>query len=224
MGEHLVSVIMPVYNGERYLGQAIESVQAQTYRPIELIVIDDGSLDSSAEIAKSFVSVRYASQEHAGIGAALNHGLQLAKGGYLAFLDSDDVWMADKTVRQIAALEQDPGLDAVFGHTEQFISPDVTVPPVRVGRFRSYIKGAMLIRRDSFLRVGEYDTRWKIGDFIEWYSRAVEKGLKSLMLPEIVLRRRIHEENTGKREREHQRDYVRILKQSLDRRRKGKVD
>ena len=86
-----------------------------------------------------------------------------------------------------------------------------------------YSKGAMLIKRDSFFRVGLFDTRWQLGDFVDWYIRATEEGLKSLILPEVMTNRRIHSDNMSARERYAEADYVRILKASLDRRRRSDV-
>lgn len=82
----------------------------------------------------------------------------------------------------------------------------------------------MLIKREAFSRAGTFDTMWKVGDFIDWYLKALEGGLKSVMLPDVLLMRRVHTQNMGIREQVHQRDYVRILKASLDRRRrKGQI-
>lgn len=210
---------MPVYNGERYMGEAIESVLAQTYGPIELIVIDDGSLDGSSRIAKGFPSVRYAVQAHLGVGSALNYGIHLAHGDFLAFLDADDLWAENKTARQMAAFQEDPELDMVFGHVEQFLSPEINGHYTMTGIYRGYLKGAMLIKINSFSRAGQYETKLVIGDFIGWYARAIDSGLRSLMLSDIVLKRRIHKDNMGTRLREHQADYLRVLKETLDRRR-----
>src|SRR5262245_16865951 len=126
-----ISVIIPVYNGERYLAEALVSVLAQTHPPTEIIVVDDGSTDTTAQIAQ-----RYAPRIHyhfrprgavSGAAAARNHGAYLAQGDYLAFLDADDVWLPDKLRLQMAAFAHDPALDQVFGHVQQFISPEL--PP-----------------------------------------------------------------------------------------------
>ena len=88
----LVSVIIPVYNYDRYLAEAVESVLSQTYQHLEVIIVDDGSTDQSGEVARSFAGsgVRYCPQVHAGIGPARNKGVELAQGEFLAFLDADD--------------------------------------------------------------------------------------------------------------------------------------
>ncbi len=104
----LVSVIIPVYNGERYLAEAIGSVLAQTYTPFELIIIDDGSSDNSSGIARSFKEVRYYHQSNQGVAAARNAGISFAHGGFIAFLDQDDIWMHDKLSVQMDYLLQHP--------------------------------------------------------------------------------------------------------------------
>ena len=225
MNNTLISIIIPVYNCERYLAGAIESVLAQTWRRIETIVVDDGSTDGSADVAKRFGSlVRYDLQPHAGPGAARNRGVELAQGDYLAFLDADDLWVETKLELQMAAFEADTLPDAVFGHVEQFISPDLSrelaeriyCPAELVpGRF----PGTLLIRNETFRRVGPFSGGLRVAEFIEWYSRATELGLKDVMLPQMVLRRRIHATNSGIVHRDARLDYVRVLKAALDRRR-----
>lgn len=221
----LVSVIIPVYNCERYLAEAIESVLVQTYRPIEVIVVDDGSTDGSADIVKSFASsVRYCFQPHSGAGAARNVGIELAQGSFFAFLDADDLWVNDKLTRQMTAINSDRELDIVFGHIQQFHSPELDesvkhklhCPPELMPGYNS---GTMLIERDTFFRVGLFETNWQVGEFINWYLRLRELKLRTIMLPELVMWRRLHETNMGIRQRQSITDYVRILKASLDRRR-----
>lgn len=221
----LVSVIMPLHNGERYLAEAIDSVLAQTHEPLELIVVDDGSTDGSGRVAREYGSaLRYVYQVNAGQSAARNRGVDLARGGLLAFLDDDDYWSPDKLPRQVAALRNDPALEAVFGHVRQFMSTDLSPEAARRNRFHAeimpgYVPGAMLIRREAFDRVGRFDPSLRIGEFVDWHARATDLGLRSMLLPDIVLHRRVHEDNTGIRLRAEQVQYVRLLKATLDRRR-----
>ena len=223
----LASVIMPVFNGEKYLREAIESVLGQTYEPIEIIVVDDGSTDNSAAVARSFDSrVQYVYQNNNGVGAALNRGIELSRGCFLSFLDADDLWKRDKLMHQMTVFEDNPDMDIVFGQVKQFYSPELDENQRKRIRIpaeveRGFFKGSMLIKRDSFFRVGAFETRWKVGDFIDWYLRAMEKGLMSFVLNEVVMLRRIHADNMGIRERISQVDLVRILKASLDRRRRS---
>lgn len=220
-----ITVVIPVYNGDRYLALAIQSALAQTAPPGEIIVVDDGSTDGSAAVVQGFgAPVRCVSQPHAGLSAALNQGIEQAHGAFFAFLDADDLWMEAKLARQIDALDADPALDAVFGHVEQFVSPDLdpAMGPALADGMRlapGYLAGTLLIRAAAFHRVGPFDTRRQVGNFIDWYMRAQEAGLRDAMLPEILLRRRLHDHNMGIRERASRQDYARILKDALDRRR-----
>ena len=223
----LVDVIIPVYNGERYLAQAIESALAQTYRPVQVVVVDDGSTDSSLQVAQQFSeSISYCTQPNSGIASARNRGIDLARGEFLAFLDADDVWLNDKLARQMAVFHRDPELDMVFGQISQFASPELEEVVKRKLRvpiepMPGYSAGTMLIKRASFLRVGLFETTWEIGEFVDWYAKAIEKGLRSAILAEVVTRRRLHDSNQGVRKRDSRMDYVRVLKAALDRRRQS---
>ena len=221
----LVSVVMPVWNSERFVREAIESILAQTYNPLELIVVDDGSTDGSGQIARSFDQpVRYHRQARAGAAVARNSGIELARGKWLAFLDADDRWPVDKLARQVEALEQRPDVAMVFGHTQQLLDAEweeaVRQFPRSRGRLApAYALGAMLTRRETFRRVGPFASDYRVGEFVDWYCRATELGLGSLMLPDLVLWRRVHGDNLTVRERERYADYVRVLHASLVRRR-----
>jgi glycosyltransferase involved in cell wall biosynthesis len=215
----LISIVIPVYNCERYLAEAIQSVLDQTCSLTEIIVVDDGSTDGSAEVAGHYIqSIKYYYQSNAGVSGALNKGITMSSGSFLSFLDADDIWAPDKLERQMAAMD-DPRLDMVFGQVEQFYSPELNKRQGAMRVMPGYSKGTLLIRRQSFFRVGLFGKHFHLGDFIEWYLRATELGLKSLMLPEVMMRRRIHAGNMGIRQHGQRADYLRILKASLDRRR-----
>jgi len=223
----LVSVIIPVYNYDRYLGEAIESVLRQTYKPLEVIVVDDGSKDQSGEVARSFADrgVQYCYQVHAGIGPTRNTGVELAQGDFLAFLDADDRWPLEKLERQLEAFDADPALEMVFGQALQLQNGpewEAGIKEMKVDVTRmvpGMVPGTMLIKREAFLRVGNFPSGLKVGEFIDWYARAVQLKIRSLVLPELLLWRRIHDCNQGLRERQSVSDYARVLKASLDRRR-----
>ena len=113
----VVSVVIPVHNGEEYLREGIESVLAQTHDRVQVIVVDDGSSDESARVVQSFGSlVRYCYQPQRGAAAARNRGVELADGGWIAFLDADDLWEPDKLRKQLLAFADDAAADMVFGH------------------------------------------------------------------------------------------------------------
>jgi glycosyltransferase involved in cell wall biosynthesis len=219
----LISVIVPVFNGERYLAEALESIQYQTYPHVEVIVVNDGSMDGSESVIKDFPSVISINQVHSGLSAALNNGIKNASGDFFAFLDADDIWMKDKLWNQMKTLMQNPEVDAVFGHIVQFITLNKThrfKEKDLTNKIPGYCKGSMLIRKRSFFRIGFFDTRWKIGDFIDWYKRAKEKNLITLLMPEVVMKRRVHNENMSSNRDKEEKDYIRILKAAMDRSRK----
>lgn len=216
-----VSVVIPAYDAERYLGAAIASVLAQAVAVGEVIVVDDGSSDATAAVGAAFgPPVVCLSRVHGGIGAARNAGIERATGNMLAFLDADDLWAPGKLERQLAAFAADPGVDLVFGHAVEFRGePPAAGDP---GEHQpGYVAGALLARREAFLRVGMFATGFRVGEFIDWYARAKELGLREVLLPDVVLYRRLHDQNTGLRARDSRVDYTRVLRAALQRRREG---
>ncbi|MBD2459423.1 glycosyltransferase family 2 protein [Oscillatoria sp. FACHB-1407] len=221
-----VSVIIPVYNGDRYLSEAIESVLQQTYQSFEVIVVDDGSTDNTATVAQQFGdTIRYLYQENGGTAAARNTGIQMAQGDFLAFLDADDLWLEHKLAVQVRAFAEQPTLDLVSGQVEQFFSPDLP-PDVQAtlhcpsDPIPGCIPSALLIKRQAFDRVGNFSTVWKVAEFPDWYARATETGLVTHTLADVVAKRRIHATNKGIQHKQTaQLEYVRILKAALDRKR-----
>jgi glycosyltransferase involved in cell wall biosynthesis len=220
-----VSIVVPVYNGARYLAEALASLEQQAPPVEEVIVVDDGSTDGSGELAES-LGARCVRRDHAGIGAARNLGFRHATGDALGFLDADDLWADGALAVQRATLEAEPGLDGVYGLVQEFLSPELTaeerarlryaVEPQQPG-----VVGGLLLRRSSFDRVGEFSEEWRLGEAIDWLARAREAGLQLRTLPEVVLRRRIHSSNTGRRRMAERAEYARMLKSVLDRRRAG---
>ena len=220
-----VSVIIPAYNCQRYIAEALESALHQTYAPLEVIVVDDSSTDQTLEIARGFAQARCVSQLHAGAGQARNRGAALARGALLAFLDADDRWPLNKLSRQVEALRLQCDLDMVFGCVQQLHAgaeweEGITKPEGSTSLLMpGLIAGTMLIRREAFDRVGKFKAEWKVGEFIDWYGRAADLGLRSACLPDLLLWRRIHTTNQGIVERASLSDYAKVIKACLDRRR-----
>lgn len=223
---HLVSIIVPVYNGEKYLSEAIDSILAQTYHPVEIILVNDGSTDGSAEIARRFSpALEYCYQMNAGTGAARNRGIGLARGSFFAFLDADDVWLQGKLMIQMAAFYDNPETDIVFGHVKQFYSPELDeITKSRLfcpdEAMPGFLPCTMLIKREAFFQVGLFETNWRLGQDVSWIMRARERGLREVMVPDVIYMRRLHKNNKGITHRQFGRDRIRILKASLDRRRR----
>jgi glycosyltransferase involved in cell wall biosynthesis len=225
MSEPRVSVVIAVHNGERYLEGAIESVLRQRPQPAEVIVVDDGSSDSTLTIARHFdAPVRCLPRVHCGANAARNAGVATSRGNYVALLDADDVWTSRALSCELAAFAADPGVDVVFGHVRQFISPDVDEEQARrlicpPGLEPGYLLGASLIKRAAFERVGPLREDVRNGEFIDWMARARELGLREVLLDDHVLWRRLHGANHGLQHPDTRQDYARVLKSALDRRR-----
>ena len=212
----LVSVIVPVFNGARFVREALDSILRQTYQPVEVIVVDDGSTDETGKMLDEFgPRVRRASQAHSGQSVARNRGVELATGRYLAFLDADDLWPAEKLAAQVAILEEDSQCDLLFGHAEQFRQSDGGQSQPMPG----HVPGTLMARREAWLRVGELRSDVKVGEFLDWMLRARQQAMRERMDGRVWLRRRIHHDNLGVRERDARGDYLRLLKDAMDRRR-----
>ena len=223
-----VSVIVPCYDTERYLGEALESACEQSPPPLEVIVIDDGSTDSSAAIAGRFgPPVRCYRQPHRGISAARNAGLAVARGALIAFLDADDMWTPGSLACRLELLAGDAAAECAAGLVEQFISPELpddvrrtlACPP---GVSRGRVTGALLMRRAAVARVGDFDESIQVGETVDWAIRAEAVGVVTRTVEQVVLRRRIHGNNSGARNLHLRVDYLRVLKRSLDRKRAAK--
>ena len=128
MSAPLVSVIMAVRNGERFLRQAIESVLAQDYRPIEIILVDGQSTDRTADIARSYPDVRYVYQENLGIANAYNIGVRAAEGEFVAFLSHDDLWLPNKLSMQVNYLITHPEIGYTVAATRFLLEPGFSFP------------------------------------------------------------------------------------------------
>jgi glycosyltransferase involved in cell wall biosynthesis len=222
-----LSVVIPCFNAARYLDEALRSVFAQGHDDFEIVLVDDGSTDGSAAVAlRHGPRVRVHVQANAGIAAARNAGVAQARGEWLAFLDADDVWTDDSLAARFDALERTSGADGVFGELQQFLDPGMDAeaaariefdPRPQAGRFA----GTLLLRRAAFLRAGQFDTRLKVGEMLDWVSRAELAGLGFASTPQLVMRRRIHGLNTTLQQSPAQSRtaYLHALKSALDRRR-----
>ena len=205
-----VSVVLPTYNSAHFLGTAIQSVLGQTFQDWELIVVDDGSTDNTRDVVAAFLDprIRYVHQENRGAPAALNAGLRLARGAYVAFLGADDRWLAQKLALQVAQLDGLPlKVAMVYADLHLVSLEDNTV----LGRFldgREPPRGrvlsqlvrtegsfihpcASLIRREVFDRVGLFDESLKTHeDWDLWIRIATVYEVEALDIPLAVYGRR----------------------------------
>jgi glycosyltransferase involved in cell wall biosynthesis len=218
-----VSVVIPAFNGKRFLAEAIASVRAQD-RPVdEIVVVDDGSTDGTAELAEE-LGARVLRQSNAGPAAARNAGIATAAGDVIAFLDCDDLWTEGSLARRLDALERDPALQVVLGrHRVEYLPGAMLVefPTDEAdGTLTSVKFSAGLFRREVFGRVGLLDTSFLQAEDVDWFLRALEQRVRMLIVDHVALVYRRHRANvTCDRER-NQTYFARALMRSLERRRR----
>lgn len=194
---------MPARDSERYIAEALHSVLAQSMPPREIVVVDDGSRDGTPEILASFGdAIRVVTQEPRGIFEAQNHAIAATDAPVLAFLDADDLFTPRSLEVRLRRLDAPDAPEAVFGRTQQFVSPELG--PEDAARFRfdpgpvhGELFQAMLIRRDAFDRVGELDTDLRTCSNVDWVFRSRAVGLRAVEIDDVVARRRLHGANFG---------------------------
>jgi glycosyltransferase involved in cell wall biosynthesis len=196
----LISVIVPVKNGEPWLAEAIESVLAQAYPRLELIVVDGNSTDRSGEIARSYPQVTYLEQEEPGLAPGWNQGVNATNGDLIAFLDCDDRWTSGKLDAQTELLRQRPELAGAIGLVRFFLTPGQAPPSgmrphLLEGEHVAQIPGALLVRREVFDQIGDFDTSYEIAIDVDWFARAKDAGLEFATIPQVVLEKRFHSAN-----------------------------
>lgn len=208
-----ISVIIPTYNNAPYLSDALSSVYQQSYQPLEIIVIDDGSTDTTPTVVAEFPQrmsdgtapsradmLRYSYQPNAGPAAARNHGVRLAQGDMVAFLDADDWWHPRKLEQQMARLVVEPTLGYVLSHMQVHLETN-TVWPVALNQAHyqnepvCMLPSALLVRRRSFEQVGPFDEHYRYSDDADWFLRAKDAAIPYAIVPEPLVYKRIHTHN-----------------------------
>ncbi|MBH1986337.1 MAG: glycosyltransferase family 2 protein [Burkholderiales bacterium] len=220
----VVSVIIPAYNAEAFIGETLTSVIAQTLHDIEVIVVDDGSRDGTAKVVQSFPSVRYIHKANGGVSAARNHGVAHAQGEFIAFLDSDDIWHPDKLRQQVQAMREHP--DSDLCRTRLSIKP-ADLPGIVSGQARSdaphtlvpelgpsfidpyFTTSAVMVRKSAFERVQGFDTSLRIAEDVDFYLRLLAGAPKIVLMTELLVYKRPVEGSLGDDSRA---GYVQLLK------------
>ncbi len=222
MTRPLVSVVIPAFNAEHYLGETLESVLAQTYEPVEVIVIDDGSTDDTADLARRY-PVRLLQGPNGGRSVARNRGLDVARGDLIAFCDADDLWLNRRLEAQVGVLDGDPRLGVVSCQVEPFIQPGMPRPSwFGLGQMqtrRALLTSALLVRRELFETVGGFDPRYRIVQDTDWVARAISSGTRIGYVDEVLVRYRVHDANgSSDRELVHT-EMLQVLRAAVARRR-----
>jgi|WetSurMetagenome_2_1015567.scaffolds.fasta_scaffold05945_4 glycosyltransferase involved in cell wall biosynthesis len=221
----LVSVVIPVFNREGFLAEAIESALAQEGARPEILVVDDGSTDGTSAVASRYAGrIIPLRQENAGPPAARNRGIRAAQGEFLSFLDSDDLWPPRRTRHLQDCLAAHPEAGGAMGHLQY-----VSVEDSRSERFAeacraaapvlNYNLSASLFRANIFQTVGMFDESMRFSDDWDWFVRAREKGVRIEIVPEIALINRRHGENLSNQRETGNHYTLMMLKKALDRRR-----
>lgn len=227
MRPSLITCIVPVFNGECYIKEALDSILAQTYGPVEIITVDDGSTDKTAAVVATYgKQVRYIWQQNAGPGAARNLGISLAQGEFIAFQDADDLWHPEKLEHQMARFKTRTELEMCVTHIQNFWIPELQDEAQRFQNHRraqalpGYVTTTLLARRTLFDKVGMFNPTFMHVHDSEWFVRVKELGMATELLPEVLAYRRLHHTNRSRDRAGASRDeYLQLLKDTLDRRR-----
>jgi glycosyltransferase involved in cell wall biosynthesis len=195
-----ISVLITAFQAERFLGAALDSALAQTLPPTEIIVVDDGSTDGTADVVRTYGDhVQLVEVSHGGVSRGRNHAMESATGELWAFLDADDLWRSTKLELQVAALHGPPSLDAVFCLVDEFIDKEQrgSAGSRAPGLARSGpLPSGLLIRAEAARRVGPFDPTRDHGDWLDWWGRATLLPLLHGEVDEVLCDRRIHGANS----------------------------
>jgi teichuronic acid biosynthesis glycosyltransferase TuaG len=225
MKKPLIDVIIPVYNGARFIRETIASIQAQTWKNLEIIVVDDGSEDDSVKIvleaAKMDKRILLEKRPHAGVAATLNAGVTKGTAAYIAFLDADDLWESQKLEKQMKFLSESAA-EICFCLIQEF----KTVEPgegmlsydARPSPLKGFAKTGFLGYSSVFKKYGLFDETIKTGDFIDWLARVIRAGHHIVTVDEVLAYRRVHAGNNTISVNKN--SYLHILKTHLDEARK----
>jgi glycosyltransferase involved in cell wall biosynthesis len=222
----LVSVLVPVFNCERFLAEALRSIFSQDYRPLEVIVVDDGSTDESTAVALTFPEVKLIRQENGGVSAARNTGLAAARGEVIAWLDADDFWLPGKLTGEIRHLAENPATGITLCHQKMFATPGEPEPrwlqSPRARKGMSYSLYASVMRREVFDRVGTFDPALRVGEDLDWYLRAREAGVRLDVLDPVFVCHRARQDSLTENHARTRQETIQVAKLSLLRRRAAK--
>jgi glycosyltransferase involved in cell wall biosynthesis len=204
MPQPLVSAIIPTFNRAAWIGEAIDSVLAQDYPHIELIVVDDGSTDTTPQVVQRYqTAVTFIRQPQRGVSAARNQGVAASQGALIAFLDSDDLWLNDKIAMQVALFQQHPELQACYTD-EIWIRRGVRVNPKQIHRkFSGWIfhhslprctisPSSIMLRRSQWNRLGGFDERLPACEDYDLWLRLTSSTPVHLIRKQLIVKRGGH--------------------------------
>ncbi|MGB3532292.1 MAG: glycosyltransferase [Microcoleaceae cyanobacterium] len=210
MAQPQVSVIIPAYNGDRYITEAVESILTQSYPNFEVIVVDDGSTDNTQQVLQPYISqIRYLSQANLGVAAARNRGIEAASGKYIALLDQDDCFLPGKLAAQVEVFEANPTVALVNsgwrlieaeGNPISEIKPWRNLPQLTLETWLTrtpILPSAMMFQREAWQTVGGFDSRFDGVDDVEFVWRLAMAGYEAMWLPQITVHYRQHSQTVS---------------------------
>lgn len=218
----LITIAIPVHNGEKFIGEAIESALTQSYRPVEVVVVDDGSTDSSFDVAASFDGLIVHHQEQGGPSAARNQGLRMATGELITFIDADDQMTENGLEAQYLYLLANPHLECVFGFADAKLEAGVRLPTwlnTPVGYDSEVPFASSLLRTATLRKAGGFDESVRVGEWFELFTRLREAPFEVAVVPTEVIKRRVHSANLSHQNKAMQAEMFLSLKKRMDRQR-----
>lgn len=218
----MVSVVIPTYNRQDLIMEAIQSVLDQVYEDFELIVVDNASSDKTLDRLQEIKDprVKIFVESRRGAAFARNTGITHAQGQFLAFLDSDDLWLPEKLAVQMNEIQSLPRGSIVFSQYSEFFNEQQAVRRTLSGGPLNLSVITMLIRTEDFRSIGSFDESLQVGEFLEWYARVTNSGMTISKLDTVLSLRRIHPGNSVANARQAK-DYLEACRTIINLRRKG---
>lgn len=219
-----VSVILVVRNGARYIAAALASIFQSERKPLEIIVLDGGSTDDTATIAAATPLARVISQRSTGIANAYNEAIDIARGELIAFISHDDMWTPGKLDIQAGFMRANSDCLITVGMVEHFLD-EGAMPPAGFRRellaqpHPGWIMESLMARRRAFELVGRFNPDFAVSEDTDWFARARDLDIRSAVLPEVLVRKRVHATNASLNDAKINALLLRAMRSSVERKR-----
>jgi glycosyltransferase involved in cell wall biosynthesis len=215
-----ISVILPIYNGEKYLKDCIESIINQSILPKEILIIDDGSTDNSSTICQKYPQLKYLKITNKGVANARNKGLEITKYDLIAFIDQDDTWSYTSLETRLNAFNKSNNTKIIVGRQEWFLDGLETRPSwVKEEQMESsldgYLLGCSLIDKKLFEMYGTFDCSFRFASDFDWFFRLKDASENFIQVDDIVLNKRIHALNESRHAKESLTELTKALYKSI---------
>lgn len=223
----LISIIIPVFNREKFIVESLESLLCDHFEPKEIIVVDDGSTDQTATILSEYSQIKYLYQEHKGVAVARNTGIKASTGDFIAFHDSDNIWVPGRLKSSVEFFINHPEIDYIIGQMESFLDKGVSLPSQIkkewMDKPQITLSTAVLVaRRGCFDIAGLFNPQYCSSEDLEWFQRAADAGLTLGKIPAVFVKSRIHQSNISTIEAKNRaKRILMIMHQSVKRKKIG---